>query len=114
MGTTSLEPPCSWFTANQIPAENNLWLGSNVTGYRSEDFDAACSRAKRAIPDEGAYLEAYHQTQAIFSSDLPAVPLYLRLRTAAARIDLCSFDLDPTADPLWNIEAINYGPGCPP
>jgi peptide/nickel transport system substrate-binding protein len=114
MGTTSLEPPCSWFTTAQIPTAANNWVGANVTGYKSPEFDAACARAQAQTPDDEAYRDAYHQTESIFASDLPAIPLYMRLKVAAARPDMCNFDLDPTANTLWNIESLDYETTCAP
>jgi peptide/nickel transport system substrate-binding protein len=112
MGTASFEPPCSWYTTAQIPTASNNWVGANVTGYRSSEFDAACVWAQGQSPDDEAYRDAYHLTQSIFNSDLPAIPLYLRLKVAATRPDMCSFDLDPTANTLWNIESLDYQPTC--
>ena len=43
---------------------------------------------------------------------MPAIPLYFRLKVAAARADVCHFDLDPSANPMWNIEAFDMGQGC--
>ena len=114
MGTASLEPPCSWYTTEQMPIEENNWVGANVTGYQSAEFDAACVQAQQQTPDDAAYREAYQKTQAIFASDLPAIPLYLRMKVAAARPDMCGFELDPTANTLWNIESLDYGPTCAP
>lgn len=114
MGTASLEPACSWYTTAQIPTASNNWVGANVTGYKNPEFDAACSWAQQQAPDDEAYREAYHLTQSIFNSDLPAIPLYLRLKVAAARPDMCDFDLDPTANPLWNIESLDYQTTCSP
>ncbi len=114
MGTSSLEPPCSWFTIGQVPTASNNWVGANVTGYQSTEFDAACAWAQEQTPDDAAYLEAYQLTQTTFASDLPAIPLYLRLKVAAARPDICDFDLDPTANSLWNIESLDYGTTCTP
>ena len=114
MGTTSLEPPCSWFTTAQIPTAANNWVGANVTGYKSSEFDAACTWAQAQTPDDAAYRDAYHLTQSIFASDLPAIPLYVRLKVAAARPDMCDFDLDPTANTLWNIESLDYETTCAP
>ena len=56
--------------------------------------------------------EAYQQAQSVFASELPAIPLYYRLKVAAARADLCHFDLDPSANPMWNLEAFDMGQGC--
>lgn len=112
MGTVSLEPPCSWYTTEQRPTDENNWVGANVTGYTSFEFDTACAQAQQQIPDDGAYREAYLQTQAVFTSNLPAIPLYMRLKVAAARPDMCGFALDPTANTLWNIESLDYGTNC--
>jgi len=112
MGTASFEPPCNWYTSDQVPSASNSWIGANVTGYKNAEFDAACAQAQEYIPDDDAYLEAYYHTQSIFSSDLPAIPLYLRMNVAAARPDLCNFTLDPTANTFWNIESLDYGPSC--
>jgi peptide/nickel transport system substrate-binding protein len=112
MGTASLEPPCSWYTTGQIPTANNNWVGANVTGYQNPEFDAACAWAQEQSPGDVSYREAYHLTQSIFTADLPAIPLYSRLKVAAARPDMCNFELDPTANVLWNIESLDYQADC--
>ena len=112
MGVDGIEPPCGWFTTDEIPISSNSWIGTNVTAYKNKDFDTACRSAQLSLPDEPSYLESYRQTQVLFSTELPAIPLYYRLRIAAARPDLCHFDLDATANPLWNIEAFDKGEAC--
>ncbi|MFN8411182.1 MAG: ABC transporter substrate-binding protein [Anaerolineales bacterium] len=112
MGVNGIEPPCSWFTTEEIPSAANSWIGTNVTGYKNPEYDAACHAAQFAVPGEQAYIDNYRQTEIKFSTDLPAIPLYYRLRVAVARPDVCNFDLDPTANPLWNIEAIDKGEAC--
>ncbi len=112
MATDNLQPPCDWFTSNEIPNAINHWVGTNVSGYQSADYDAACQSARSALPGEQAYIDSYKQTQAIFAADLPSIPLYYRLKVAAARADVCHFDLDPSATPLWNVEAFDKGAGC--
>ena len=112
MATDSLEPPCDWFTSSEIPNTANHWVGTNVTGYQNMDYDAACHATRLALPGENNYTDAYHQVQAIFATDLPAIPLYYRLKVAASAADVCHFDLDPTANPLWNVEAFDKGQGC--
>ncbi len=112
MGVNGIEPPCDWFTTGEIPSASNAWIGTNVSGYSNAQYDAACLAAQSALPDEQAYIDSYRQTEVLFSTELPAIPLYYRLRVSAARPDLCRFDLDPTANPLWNIEAIDFGEAC--
>lgn len=112
LGINGIEPACSWFTTAEIPNEANLWSGTNLSGYSNAEYDAACLAAGQALPDGQDYINSHRQTQNIFSTDLPAIPLYYRLRIAAARTDICNFDFDPTANPLWNVEAIARGDEC--
>lgn len=112
MSTEGVEPPCDWFTGNEIPNAANHWIGTNVTGYSSPSYDAACHGAHLALPGEQAYSDAFQQAQSIFAEDLPAIPLYYRLKIAASRADVCHFDIDATANPMWNIEAFDMGQGC--
>ncbi len=112
MSVNGIDPPCSWFTSVEIPSASNSWVGTNITGYKNDQYDAACRTAQSALPDEQMYVDSYHQTQMLFASELPAIPLYYRVRVAAARPDLCRFYLDATANPLWNIEAIEIGEAC--
>ena len=112
IGVNSLEPQCSWFTTSQIPAEANHWIGTNISGYKNPAFDSACRQALQALPGDPEY--GFHQeAQATFAADLPSIPLYLRLRVAAARPDFCGFALDPSSSSaLSGIEDFDYGDGC--
>ena len=112
MGVNGIEPPCEWFTSTEIPSASNNWIGTNVTGYKNEQYDAACRAAQLALPGEQAYVDSYRQTQVLFASELPAIPLYYRMRVAAARPGICHFDFDATANPLWDVEAIDSGEAC--
>jgi peptide/nickel transport system substrate-binding protein len=112
LGVEGFEPPCNWFTSDSIPTAANSWIGTNVTGFRSAEYDAACQAARSSLQGEQVYVNNYRRTQIVFSDELPAIPLYYRLRIAAARPEICRFDLDPTANPLWNIEAIGIGETC--
>ena len=112
LGVESVEPACNWFTSAEIPNKENSWSGTNITGFSDEEYDAACREAQSALRDEQAYLNEYRQTQIIFAEELPAIPLYYRLRIAAARPEVCGFALDSTANPLWNIEDMAVGEIC--
>ncbi|MDO9302286.1 MAG: hypothetical protein Q7T89_12925, partial [Anaerolineales bacterium] len=115
MSTFTAQPPCVRFTSIEIPNADNRWVGTNLTGYNSAAFDKVCDAARQSLPDEAAYVENYHLTQTIFAQDLPAIPLYNRIETAAARFDFCNFALDPTtASDLYAIETFNYGDACLP
>jgi peptide/nickel transport system substrate-binding protein len=112
MATDAVQPPCDWFMSNEMPTANNHWVGTNVSGYQNPEYDAACQSARLALPGEPAYQTAYRQAQAIFATDLPSIPLYYRIKVAASRPDLCHFELDPSGNPMWNIEAFDIGQAC--
>jgi peptide/nickel transport system substrate-binding protein len=115
MGTTAMEPACEWFTSSQVPMEANHWVGTNVSGYANPVFDAACQDFQASLPDDENHLEKAAAVQEIFTQDLPVIPLYWRLKTAAARMEVCNFAPDPSASSsLWNIEALYPGTGCTP
>ena len=112
LSATSIEPPCGWFTSSEIPNPVNHWAGVNVSGYANPDFDRACQTAQLSLPGEAAYADSFHQTQSLFAGDLPAIPLFFRVNVAAARADLCHFDPDATANPMWNIGTFDEGQAC--
>ncbi len=113
MGSVGSEPPCDWFTTSEVPDADNDWVGTNVSGYSSPAFDAACQTVQQSLIDEAAHVDAYRQAQSIFSRDLPVLPLYWRVQIAATRPDVCHFSLDPTSlSALWNIAKMNAGVTC--
>jgi len=112
LGVEGVEPPCNWFISSNIPTEDNDWAGANIGGFKDEEYDKACSAGQASLRDEAAYLTSYRQTQIILADEIPAIPLYSRLRIAAARPDLCGFELDPTASLLWDVEAFEVGETC--
>jgi len=118
MGSIGIEPPCDWYTSSEVPNAANSWVGTNVSGFSDPGFDVACLASQQTLPDDQAQATrraAYAQVQSIFSDELPVIPLYWRVKTAAARADLCYFSLDPTSSSsLWNIEAFDSGAGCQP
>lgn len=113
IGVNGAQPPCSWFISSEIPTKENNWLGVNVSGYTNPDYDAACKRAMRILPDKTEQKEAFAQVQTLYANDIPSVPLYQRIKVAATRKDLCNLTLDSfSLNDLWNIEEIDFGPVC--
>jgi len=113
IGVNTIEPQCSWFTSSEIPTAANNWIGTNISGYKNSTFDAACNGALQALPEDPAYT-SHQEAQSIFASELPSIPLYQRLRVAAARPDFCGFTLDPVSTyALQDLESFEYGPPCP-
>ena len=113
MFSTGIETPCAWFTSTEIPSAANKWVGTNISGYSNPTFDSACQASQQSLPDDPANAETYNQVQTLFAEELPVIPLYWRVKTAAARADLCQFSLDATAaSNLWNIEQYSLGTDC--
>lgn len=113
IGVNGTQPPCSWFISSEIPTKDNNWVGVNVSAYSNPDYDVACARAMRVLPDKPEQKQAFDQAQVLFANDLPSVPLYQRIKVAATRKDLCNFSLDSfSLNDLWNIEEIDFGPVC--
>ncbi|MFQ5615929.1 MAG: ABC transporter substrate-binding protein [Anaerolineales bacterium] len=136
---TGVEPPCDLFYTAALPGDADLtvgdvpwlkeamgegadleaaafpfgWGGWSDTGYANPEFDAVCNAALQSLPGQASYDENHLAAQVIFADDLPVIPLYLRLKLAATRPDMCNFVMDPTANSeMWNIEEFDYGEGC--
>jgi peptide/nickel transport system substrate-binding protein len=115
MGSLGIEPPCGFYTSSEIPGATNHWVGTNLSGYSNPAFDVACSSARQSLPDETTYALAYQQAQSIFMQDLPALPLYWRIKATAVSPQVCAYAPDATASSaLWNIESIGKGHDCVP
>jgi peptide/nickel transport system substrate-binding protein len=107
---TGVQPACDLYLTTQIPSEETGWAGQNDPGYSNLDYDAVCNAAIQSLPGEPAYDENHLAAQAIFADDLPVVPLYLRLKLAATRPDMCNFIMDPTENSeFFGIEEFDYG-----
>jgi peptide/nickel transport system substrate-binding protein len=122
---TGVQPACDLFITSQIPGDPTLtnedgtatypsgWGGQNNSGYSNPEYDAACLGAIQSLPGQESYDANHLLAQKIFSEELPIVPLYLRLKLAATRPDMCNFFMDPTANSeMWNIEEFDYGTSC--
>jgi peptide/nickel transport system substrate-binding protein len=104
-------PACGDYLSSAIP-DRGRWTGVNLSGYSDSSYDAACQAALAALPGTAEYDEGHRQAQALFSQDLPGVPLYAALRVAVMRPGVLNFALDPTAaSDLWNVEALDVGEG---
>ena len=106
------EPPCGLYLSSELPNEANGWGGLNFTGFNDPAFDNACLAAMQSLPGEEAYAANHLEAEKIFAEQLPAVPLFLRLKLAVTRPDMCNFVMDPTGGEMWNIENFDFGEGC--
>jgi peptide/nickel transport system substrate-binding protein len=102
-------PPCELWTTAQIPDDANPG-GANDTGYSNPEFDSACRRALTTFdPQQSAHYHA--EAQRILAEDLPMLPLFFRVKVAAARANIIGLTLDATSPTeLWNIEAVTVSP----
>ncbi|MCK5315595.1 MAG: hypothetical protein KAJ53_10750, partial [Anaerolineales bacterium] len=123
---TGVAPPCDLYLSTQTPGPGgesmisvqtgeeviyqSAWGGQNDPGFADAAYDAACNEALGSLPGQPAYEAAHKEVQAIFAEQLPVAPLYLRLKLAVTRPDMCGFIMDPTANSeFWNIEEFDYG-----
>jgi len=107
---TGVQPSCDLYLSTQIQGPDNGWAGQNQTGYTNPEYDTACNMALQSLPGEDAYTQGHMEAQRLFGEELPVVPLFLRLKLAATRPDMCNFIMDPTANSeFWNVENFDYG-----
>lgn len=102
-----IQPGCSLYATTSIPGpviEGFAgWQGVNVAGWSNEAYDAACNQASLLLPGQPGYAEAHQEAMHIFSQELPAMPLFTRLRLAATTPNVLNFRFDPTQpSELWN------------
>ena len=110
MGSESLVPQCDWFNTDSIPNAANDWFGANLSGFSNKDYDQACAKASFTLSDELDFERNYQETLRLYAETLPTISLYPYLNIAASRVDLCGFELDPSAaTSLWLIGELNYG-----
>jgi peptide/nickel transport system substrate-binding protein len=106
----SQEPNCALYISTQIPGPDNSWNRSfnNNTGFTNGDFDAACQQALTAVPGMPEYERAHQQALRIWTEQVPVIPLFMRLKVAAARPEVRNFTLDATQPTeLWNLAELD-------
>jgi peptide/nickel transport system substrate-binding protein len=69
--------PRTTLYSNEIPTMANGWAGQNYTGFRSAEVDALVDAIEVEL-DEGRRRTLWHQLQAIYAEELPALPLFFR------------------------------------
>jgi peptide/nickel transport system substrate-binding protein len=127
---TGVEPACELYLSDLTPGPvDETWIsiqdgqtrtfgvsgwgGQNNPGFANAEYDTACKAAISSLPGEPAYVENHLTAQRIFGEQVPVAPLYLRLKLAITRPDMCNFFMDPTNNSeMWNIEEFGYGPHC--
>lgn len=115
---TGVEPSCGLYLSSQItgPVDEinpktgqpfGGWGAASETGWVNEDYDTVCNLAIGSLPGTPEYEENHKEAQRIFSQEVPVIPLFLRLKVAAARPEVCNFSVDPTQNSeLYNLYEI--------
>lgn len=106
----SIEPNCSLYLSTMIPGPDNNWNRqfNNETGFRDTDFDTFCLAALASLSGSSEYDENHREALRIWSAQLPAIPLFMRLKVAATQPAIQNFVLDATQDSeLWNLYEID-------
>jgi peptide/nickel transport system substrate-binding protein len=111
-----IEPNCGLYQTVNIPGAEAAgyrgWGGVNVSGWSNEEFDAACGTALSLLPGQPGYIEAHQEALRVFAQELPAVPLFTRLRLAATSPSVLNFALDPSQpSELWNAFELDLDTG---
>ena len=122
---TGVAPPCNLYLGAQTTGPSGetftsimtgdevkygSWSSDNVTGFYDPEYEAICNTAIQSLPGQPGYEEAHLEAQRLFSELLPVAPLYLRLKLAGTRPDMCNFIMDPTANSeMFNVEEFDYG-----
>lgn len=109
---TEMEPPCGYWLSENIsgPVAEGFagWDGVNDTGWRNEEFDAACRQAQRAFRNSPEYVTAHQAAMRLFAEQLPTLPLFPRLQVAATAPYVRNFGLNPTQpSELWNVHELD-------
>ena len=105
---TGAQPPCGLYLSDNItgPRDEGYggWNNINPTGWRNDEYDAACRTASQSLPGTDAYVTNHQEALRIFSRELPGIPLFANLKVAATLPDVLNFTLDTTqTSELWNL-----------
>jgi peptide/nickel transport system substrate-binding protein len=107
-----ISPLCEMFSGREIPSNENPY-GSNASGFNDPDYNQACDMILLGLPESEAYQQAVRKTQEIFSTEIPALPLYLKPRVVAHVNEMCGVQVAPlTFSALWGLESYDLGENC--
>jgi peptide/nickel transport system substrate-binding protein len=104
------DPLCDTFLSGQMP-DTGRWERPNVAGFVDDEYDTACLSALEAFPGGDNYVQAYAESQRIFSERLPVIPLFQYPRVTLIRTSVIGLIPNPTqASELWNVEQLDLRP----
>lgn len=88
---------------DNTPQVANAYEGQNYSGWCNEDASLALVKATLIDLDVEQRAARYAQQQAIFTANLPALPLFARPQTITASPTLCGLDPGPWSPITWNV-----------
>ena len=107
-----VSPPCELYGSFEIPSAD-FPFGLNASGFTDDGYDHACRRIIFGPPTGEDYLDAIRQTEEIYQTQRPSIPLYIRPRLIAFGEEICGIEVGPTSfSTLWNLEEIAAGEDC--
>jgi peptide/nickel transport system substrate-binding protein len=107
-----ITPLCEMFAGREIPSDENPF-GSNASGFDDPEYDLACDMILLGLPGSDAYEQAVRKIQEIFTTEVPALPLYLKPRVVAHTNEICGVQVAPQAfSTLWALEEFDSGISC--
>lgn len=116
---TGVEPSCNLYLSSAITGPTDEinpktgtpyggWGEANNAGWYNQEFDDYCNAALASLPGTPEYEANHKAAQVVFSQEVPVIPLFLRLKVAAARTNVLNFGVDPTQNSeLYNMYEID-------
>jgi peptide/nickel transport system substrate-binding protein len=105
---TGVQPPVNLYFCTEVPTEDNSWAGQNETGWCDPAYDRAGKQASATL-DRDESLPLYSAAQALFSDQLPVLPLFARVKVMATGPTVLNFRPNATVNSeTWNIESWGF------
>jgi peptide/nickel transport system substrate-binding protein len=79
---------CILYRSDQVPSEENGWIGTNIAGLAALAYDAACDDGSLALPSEKEAALGLAEEQ--YLDALPAVPLLSLPEVMIVKSEVCS------------------------
>jgi peptide/nickel transport system substrate-binding protein len=80
------------YLGKNTPSKENAWIGGNFPGYRgADDLIQQADLIAENVVDESKRIQLYGDVLKRWTTDLPVLPLFLRVSTIAARKELKNF-----------------------
>ena len=96
------ENACGLYQTWNIPNEDNYWIGANLGGFVSEDFDRACSDSLLSLSDDSS---ATAKLQTVYEELMPVIPIVYTYHVMLGVPELAEFmNLSSRRSDLYRIE----------